>query len=1402
LHTLSEIAEVTGTAGNFNVTLNTGARYIDLKKCTGCGDCAEVCPVSLPSVFEQGLGARKATYRPYAQAVPGAYAITKKDRSPCTQGCPNHVNAHAYVSLVAQQKYSEALAVIQRTLPLPGVIGRVCPHPCEDACRRQEVDAPISICTLKRFVADQVDVEETPLPEITPRKEKVAIIGAGPAGLTAAHFLALDGFQVTIFEALPVGGGMLRVGIPDYRLPPTVLEKEIAAITRLGVEIRYNTALGRDITLDSLTADGFQAVYIAVGAHASMKLNIPDEDAEGVVTGVRFLREAALYERKTVAGHVVIVGGGDVAIDAARSALRMGAEKVSILYRRTRTEMPARNEEVEDALEEGVAIDFLLAPVKVVVENGKVAGLECVRMELGEPDKSGRRRPVPVAGSEFVVACDTIIPAIGQRVNPGFLEGSSGVELTSWGTIVADPITCETTRKGVFAGGDAQSGPWIAIGAVAAGREAAVSIARYIDGADLAAGREPLEAPQRDFNPIPENIARQPRAHMERIPMAARLAGFEEVEKGFTEEQAVTEAAKCLNCMVCCECFECVKVCGAGALTLDTHAQQRRSESLDVGAIVLAPGFKPYDPSRLDFYGYDSLPNVVTAMQYERILSASGPFGGHLVRPSDHKEPKKIAWFQCVGSRDQNRCNNSYCSSVCCMYAIKEAVISKEHAGDDLECSIFFMDMRTFGKDFERYYEGAKKDHGIRFVRSRVHTIRPLPGSDDLEIRYVTESGEMVEEVFDMIVLSVGLETPPELVELARSLDVELTPGNFCQTSSFAPVATSRSGVFVCGAFQGPKDIPQSVVDASAAATAAGEMLSPARNTLTRVPEIVPETNVVGERPRIGVFVCNCGINISGVVDVPAVRDYAAALPYVEFVTDNLYSCSQDTQDKMTETIREHDLNRIVVAACTPKTHEPLFQETLINAGLNRYLFEMVNIRNQDSWVHKNNPEIATEKAKDLVRMAVAKVALKEPLQETELNINQAAMVVGGGIAGMTAALSLARQGYETHLVEKSDRLGGQALNLYRTWKGEDIQGRVAELIQAVEAQENIRLHLKSHLAGLEGFVGNFKSTLAASDDQQVVEHGVAVVATGGAEHKPAEYLYGQDPRVKTSLEVDRMLIADDPALKAVGSAVFIQCVGSREPERPYCSRVCCTHALETALELKRRSPEAGIYILYRDIRTYGEREAIYKKAREAGVVFIRYSLDRKPEVTVADGQLIVRVTDHVLGLPLAIDADLVHLATAILPSRDEQLAQFFKVPLNADGFFVERHAKLGPSEFATDGVFLCGLAHYPKSIDESVVQGQAAASRAVTLLAREKIHTSGEVASVQQAICSSCGVCVSICPYSAPSFTEKGMFAGKAQINPALCKGCGLCVASCRSGAIRLRGFDNDQIFAMIEAI
>ena len=842
------------------------------------------------------------------------------------------------------------------------------------------------------------------------------------------------------------------------------------------------------------------------------------------------------------------------------------------------------------------------------------------------------------------------------------------------------------------------------------------------------------------------------------------------------------------------KCGACKKICPTGAVDFD---QKPTTASVQVGSIVLSAGFEPFNPAKFDNYQYAKLPNVVTSMEFERILSASGPTHGHVKRLSkDGRDPKKIAWFQCVGSRDLNRCDNAHCSSVCCMYAIKEAVIAKEHVGKDLDCAVFFMDMRTHGKEFERFYDDARERHGVRFIRSRVHSVTPVGDSDDLEVRYISEDGAITTEVFDLIVLSVGMEVSPGVVELAKRLDIALTPGKFCSTSSFAPVATSRAGIFVCGAFQGPKDIPQAVVDSSAAAVAAGEMLSPARNTLTRTKEKTPEVNVVNERPRIGVFVCRCGTNIAGVVDVPSVAEYAKSLPFVEYATDNLYACSQDTQESISQIIREKGLNRVVVAACTPKTHEPLFQETLVNAGLNKYLFEMANIRNQDSWVHKNNPELATHKAKDLVRMAVGKASLMAPLREAELDVTQTAMVVGGGIAGMAAARSLARQGYETHIVERSDRLGGQALNLFRTAKGEDVQQQLAGLVAEIGQNDKIRVHLNSTIAKVEGFVGSFKTTLASGEE---LAHGVAVMATGGSPYKPTEYAYGTDPRIVTSLELDRRLMAGDPALKSLSSAVFIQCVGSREPERPYCSRVCCTHSVDNAVHLKEMNPEMNVFVLYRDLRTYGERELLYKKARGLGVVFIRFGRDRKPQVRVEGGKRLVSVVDHILGRPLELETDLLSLATAIVPNRDEALANFFKVPLNADGFFVERHAKLGPSEFATDGVFLCGLAHYPKPIDEAIAQGQAAASRAVTLLARKKIYTSGTVAEVDPRMCSQCGVCVSICPYSAPSWVEKGMFAGKAQINPVLCKGCGLCVASCRSGALHLKGFDNDQIFAQI---
>jgi len=842
---------------------------------------------------------------------------------------------------------------------------------------------------------------------------------------------------------------------------------------------------------------------------------------------------------------------------------------------------------------------------------------------------------------------------------------------------------------------------------------------------------------------------------------------------------------------VCIGCGLCEKVCLAKAVCYD---DQPRQTEVEVGAVVLATGSEVFDAAALDTYSYSESPNIITSIEFERILSAAGPYSGHLMRPYDREEPEKIAWLQCVGSRSNNG-GRPYCSAVCCMYAIKEAVIAKEHAHGTPDAVIFFMDMRTYGKDFEEYYNRAKNEHGVRFVRSRIHSVEPF-GEGDLRINYVDEKGDLKREIFNLVVLSVGFQVGRETVELAHRLGIELDQYDFARTNSFMPVATNRSGVYVCGALQGPKDIPQSVMEASAAAAASSALLSDTRWSRTKTKEMPAETNIAGEPPRIGVFVCQCGINIGGVVNVPEVREYAKALPFVVYTEDNLYTCSQDTQIKMAEVIKEQGINRVVVAACTPKTHEPLFQETLQNAGLNKYLFEMANIRNQDSWVHSNDPRTATEKAKDLIRMAVAKASLLEPLPETELGMNPVSLVIGGGVAGMTSAKNLAEQGYEVHLVERSRELGGQANFLYKTWRGEDIQGYVQRLIESVENDSLIHVHCSTELTDVEGFVGNFHSVLTLREGEEItLDHGIAIVATGGTEFKPDEYLYGQDPRVLTHLELDKRFIHDDPLLEKIDTAAFIQCVGSRESDRPYCSRVCCTHTMESALELKRRNPQMTVFVLYRDLRTYGEREDLYNQARKEGVIFIRYDLENKPKVFSGEQALEIEVLDHVLGKPVKMEIDLLTLATAIVPESEEELARYFKIPMNEQGFFIEAHAKLRPVDFATEGVFLCGLAHYPKSLDESIAQALASASRATGLLAAGKVTVSGMVAEVNPAWCSQCGVCMSVCPFNAPSFPEDG----PAVVNAVLCKGCGLCIASCRSGAIRLKGFDDSQIMAMI---
>ncbi len=847
-------------------------------------------------------------------------------------------------------------------------------------------------------------------------------------------------------------------------------------------------------------------------------------------------------------------------------------------------------------------------------------------------------------------------------------------------------------------------------------------------------------------------------------------------------------------------CRACEKHCPAGAIRLD---DREKTLQLNVGSVILAPGFTAFDPGEMDCYGGGRLADVVTGLQFERILSATGPYGGHLLRPSSMQAkkaagtaPRKIAWLQCVGSRDVNRADRPYCSAVCCMAAVKQALMAREHSAASLDCAIFYIDMRTQGKDFDRYYEAAR-DAGVRFVRARVHSVAPVRGSADLSLRYVTLAGEVAEETFDLVVLSTGIEVAPPTQALAGRLGIRLDADRFAVTDAFHPVATSVPGIYACGAFSGPKDIPHSVMEASAAACAATEKLAAARHTLIHRVVPPPERGLGREGPRIGVFVCHCGINIGGVVRVPEIVSYVRSLPGVVYAEENLFTCSQDTQEKMAEVIRKEGLNRIVVAACSPRTHEGLFRETLTQAGLNPFLLEMANIRNHDAWVHANDPDAATVKAKDLVRMAVAKAALLAPLEQSDLAVEHAALVVGGGLAGMHAALALAHQGYPVHLVETAGVLGGQARKLYRTRQGDDILDAVNALIAQVEAEARITVHLGAAITGVDGFVGNFHSRIRSAAGETTVDHGVAILATGAREHKPRSYLYGEHPAVVTGLELDGLFREGDPRLARAEHVAFIQCVGSRDAEHPYCSKVCCTHTLTSALALKAMDPQKSVYVLYRDIRAYGTRERLYQEARARGVLFFPYTPEKPPEATARGERVGLTFDDPVLGRPVAVDVDLLCLAAAIVSHRDRALAQLFKVAMDADGWFMEAHQKLRPVEFATAGVFLCGLAHYPKPIEVSIAQAQAAASRAMTLLSREAIRIGGQVARIDAARCSGCRGCIEVCPFGALGFDAD---EGVETVNTALCKGCGACAATCPSEAVELLGFRAKQLYAQMK--
>jgi len=1463
---------VKGTAGDFTVTLRTRPRYIDVAKCTGCGECADVCPVLIPGRFDEGLRKQRAAHKLYPQAIPNAYAIEKQGIAPCRDACPAHQRAQGYIALIREGRFDDALRVIKEDNPFPGICGRICNHRCEDACNRGKVDDAVNIHALKRFVTDTVYSNPRIAPQPVSRQfeERVAIIGAGPCGLTTAQDLCKLGYPVSVFETLPVAGGMLRVGVPEYRLPAWIVDREVQDIVDLGVELRLNTTIEN---LDDVFAQGFKAVLIAVGAHEGVRLPIPGNNLDGVLINTQFLRDVRLAElsqetvgqagdgtgsslpdpRSRVRGkRVLVLGGGNVAIDVARTAVRLGAREVSMACLEGRDNMPAHSREVQAALDEWISIHNDRTFVRVVENgDGRVGGVECRRVESFSFDDQGRLAVEEVAGSEHTLSADVVIFSVGQRAGLAFIPADAGVGLTAQRTIAINPNTFAATRPGVFAAGDSVSGTAFVIEAVASGHKCAESIHRYLRGEAL----EPKPHPELPVVKLTQTelqdrtrsgeIKITPRVPVPELPAERRVQGFAEVETGYTPELAQAEAARCLACGICSECLSCWYKCGVGAID---HDMVERTREIQVGAVVLAPGYQVYRAELSEEYGWGRYPNVVTALQFERLLSASGPTMGHVERPSDGRKPRKIAFLQCVGSRDRS---HDYCSAVCCMYATKQAIMAVEHESDT-EVHVFMMDMRAFSKGYEAYYRRAMEKYGIRYTRCRISAIKENPANGNLVMRYPEDHDGLAsaggdgmpaaehapghsqhtgrqtlqQEEFDMVVLSVGMEISESVREMGRELGIKLDDYGFCHTVQFAPLETSRPGIYAVGPFREPKDIPESVIEASGAAAAAGALLASARGTLTREAEYPPERDVTGEAPRVAVFVCHCGSNIGGFLDVPGVAEYARSLPWVIHAEHNLYTCSQDSIVHITEKVKELGANRVVVASCTPLTHEPLFQSSIRAAGLNPYLFDMANIRNQCSWVHSHDWEAATEKARDLIRMAVARAANLQPLHTTEMPTCKAALVVGGGSAGMSSALSLANQGFPVHLVERSDVLGGNLRNLYYTLDdlglGHSLpqdghsthrspQAFLAELIGQVEANPLITVYLRTEVMGASGFVGNFSTALQQNLGDTYrrfeVQHGATVLAVGGREYRGAEYGYGTDPRIVTQQEFEALLAERSAAgntQHAVGNVVMIQCVG---PAEQFCARICCTTALKNALMLKRLDPGAEVTVLYRDIRTYGFKERLYTEARRAGVRFVRYDFDCKPQVAQASGRLQVRVWEHVLGSEMVLWPDLLVLSTPVVPSEGaRELSGRLKVPVDMDGFLLEAHVKLRPVDFSSEGIFMAGLAHYPKLLDESIIQAQAAAARAATLLAKDSLTTGGRVAVVDQSRCVACLTCVRTCPYDAPRIVANlsgvGNILGAAQVEAAVCHGCGLCAAACPARAIQLLHYTDAQVLAKVDAL
>ncbi len=1389
----SEVIEVAGEAPDFKVKVKQRATYVDWDKCTGCGECPSVCPVHVNDEFQLELSKRKAIYRQYPQAVPNKFIIDKRGLPPCRYACPAGVNAQGYIALISQGKYKEALELERRDNPFPSVCGRVCTHPCESDCKRKDIDDPLAIAQLKRFIADNEPVgeEKQPKPELT--KEKVAVVGAGPAGLSCAYFLAKRGYYPTVFEATNNPGGLLYWAIPKFRLPEKALQRDLDYIRSWGVEIKTGTSLGKDFTLKDLLKQNYKATFLGLGAAKEKSMGIEGENLKGVVLCVEFLKKAIHEPNTQVGKKVAVVGGGNSAIDAVRTALRLGAEESFIVYRRSRREMPANEEEILEAEKEGVKINYLTNPTKILGNDGKVAGMECIKMKLGEPDASGRRRPIPIEGSEFTIDLDMVIMAIGQAVDVSFLTKEENFKLTRWGTFNVDPDTLQTNIPGIFAGGDAVTGPATVIEAIAAGKEAAESIDRYIRGVDLKKGREVKHDRIKDEDiEIPEDIEITHRVKMPLLDLEKAKKSFKEVAHGFTEEQAKREASRCLGCAGCAECLECVKACEPQAII---HEMVDKTIDLDIGSIVVTTGVDYLDPKEASEYGYKRFKNIYTSFELERIMSDDGPTGGELDLKKELKGPLRFAFIQCVGSRNMRRDIN-YCSRICCMNTIKDSLVLKEHY-PDVEIVVFYIDIRAFGKGFEEFYNRSL-EKGVRYIKGKPSKVYEDKNSD-LIIHYEDEKGQSSQMTFDAVCLSSALIPSKGCKELSKVLGVETDEDGFFKNMEPAlePLTATRKGIMVCGCVTGPKDITDSIAEASGAAVKASHFLK-GHEVEIRKPDI-EQVDVSGP-PRVGVFVCHCGPNISRVVDVKVVAEYAKNLRDVVFVEDLTFACSETAQRQIQQRIAEHKLNRVVVAACTPKTHEPSFQDSLTAVGLNPYLFDIANIRNQCSWVHQKEPQKATEKAKELVNMSVARVRELQPLFVKELPVNRDVAIIGAGITGLHCGIDLLLRGFKVTIVEKSDIPGGLVRNLssiYPSFKtGKEITDKLIEKF----TENGGEIITSAELIDVAGYVGNFQLKLGIKGKEIELTVGAIVLATGSSLYAPGKrFSCNRFPNIVTNIELEKMILAGD--IKNIKSVTFIQCVGSRGDEgNPGCSRYCCQAAIKEAIHLNKMGIDVAI--LNRGVRVYSKgAEQMYRQARELGVLFLPY--EKEPEIIGTDVAEQITVSSADLDADITIPVDLIVLSVGMVPAEDSsRLSELFKVPRGPDKFFLERHSKFGPVETTVEGVFLCGCCQFPQDIGDSISQASAVASKVAALLSHDKITLAPITSSVDEVYCRGCGRCAEVCEFHAIEIIEKEKGIFVANVNEALCKGCGTCVAICPTGAIDLKHFKSEQIEAQLEAL